>query len=64
MAVVSVLLGYGTEAYNRSENLKIADLTLYLLSRLGPAQNCPKSTSRIANSSFFMLLGMLLAAEP
>ena len=49
---------------NRSENLKIVDLTLYLLSRLGPTQNCPKSTLRLANSSFFLSLGMLLAAEP
>ena len=63
LVVVSVLLsmlGYGTESLllscNRSDNLKIAELTLYLHSRLGQAQNCLKLTLRLTNSS-------LLAAE-
>ena len=63
LVVVSVLLsmlGYGTESLllscNRSDNLKIAELTLYLHSWLGQAQNCLKLTLRLTNSS-------LLAAE-
>ena len=52
--------GYGTESLllscNWSDNLKIAELTLYLHSRLGQVQNCLKSTLRLTNSS-------LLAAE-